>query len=100
MTIFSELDSKTDFVFSYGQYVLNKKEKYDVVYKNSPLDKVLDNLSKKANFRYEINGINILIAKKDNPHQPRFQQTTIQGKIINEQGATSSRSKYYRKRDF
>ena len=39
--IFSVLDSKTQFSFSYGEYVLNKKERYDAIYENSPLYEIL-----------------------------------------------------------
>jgi TonB-linked SusC/RagA family outer membrane protein len=84
--IFSVLDSKTDFIFSYGEYVLNKKEKYNAIYENSPLDEILTDLSKAAGFKYEINGSNILIAKENTPTKWSLQQTTIQGTITDELG--------------
>lgn len=81
--IFSELSNKTAYDFSYGQYILDKKETYDAVYTNSPLNEILNDLSKAANFKYEVNGNDILIARDD---KTGFQQTTIKGIITDELG--------------
>lgn len=84
--IFSELDSRTDFDFAYGQYVLDKKERYDAVYRNTPLDEILKNLSEEANFKYNIKGNTILIAKDDGSYKLGFQQTNVKGTITDETG--------------
>ncbi|MEH6682303.1 MAG: TonB-dependent receptor [Sediminicola sp.] len=78
--IFSELGAESGYLFSYGQYIIQKRNTYDAVYKNSPLDQILGQLSKEANFKYVVDGDNILVTGND------FQQTTVTGIITDEQG--------------
>lgn len=74
--IFSELSEATNYDFTYGQYIISNKNRYDAIYTNSSLNTILDNLSKEADFKYEVNENEVLIAV----------QTLIKGIIKDEDG--------------
>ncbi len=84
--IFSVLSVKTDYNFSYGQYVLDKKEKYSLSHTNSLLEDVLDDLSKRANFTYKVINENILISKSEISKKVGLLQDKITGKVTDELG--------------
>lgn len=84
--IFSELSKKTGYDISYGQYILDKEEKYDAIYFSIPLSTVLNNLSAQANFKYQVNQGNILIARNDDLLGTGLQQTIVKGLISDELG--------------
>ena len=83
--IFSELEQKTDYEFSYGQFVLKNEIKYSVVQENSPLEKVLESLSKKANFIYRIDKNHVLVAESPKTGSAE-QQGTIEGLVVDSDG--------------
>jgi hypothetical protein len=67
VSIFSKLTQQTDYKFSYGQAVIADNTAYTVNYNNESITAILNDLSKKANFNYNINGKLVLIQKTAAP---------------------------------
>lgn len=63
VSIFSKLSQQTDYKFSYGQAVIADNTVYTVNYTEASVAAILSDLSKKANFNYNINGKLVLIQK-------------------------------------
>src|SRR5687767_5528499 len=63
VSIFSKLSKQTDYKFSYGQAIISDNTVYTVNYNNESVALILSDLSKKANFNYNINGKLVLIQK-------------------------------------
>lgn len=88
VSIFSKLSKKTDYKFSYGQAIIADNTTYTVNYGNEAVDVILSDLSKKANFNYNINGKLVLIQKTTNVVKTtsEAEKIKIKGKIIDENG--------------
>src|SRR6187402_3543568 len=65
VSIFSKLSQQTDYKFSYGQAIIADNTVYTVNYTNESVSLILNDLSKKANFNYNINGKLVLIQKTE-----------------------------------
>ena len=72
VSIFSKLTQQTDYKFSYGQAIIADNTAYTVNYNTESITAILNDLSKKANFNYNINGKLILIQKQLLPYQNYF----------------------------
>ncbi|KUJ60848.1 SusC/RagA family TonB-linked outer membrane protein [Flavobacteriaceae bacterium CRH] len=87
VSIFSKLSQQTDYKFSYGQAIITDNTVYTVNYTNESLSVILNDLSKKANFNYNINGKLVLIQKtvavKSNESAEKIK---VKGKIVDENG--------------
>ena len=85
VSIFSKLSQQTDYKFSYGQAIISDNNSYAVNYSNQSVTVILNELSKEANFNYNINGKLILIqksiAKKTTVLQDKIK---VKGKIVDE----------------
>jgi len=85
VSIFSKLSQQTDYKFSYGQAIIADNNSYAVNFSNQSVTVILNELSKEANFNYNINGKLILIqksiAKKTTVLQNKIK---IKGKIVDE----------------
>ena len=88
VSIFSKLSKKTDYKFSYGQAIIADNTTYTVNYGNESVDVILSDLSKKANFNYNINGKLVLIQKTTVVVKTtsEAEKIKIKGKIIDENG--------------
>lgn len=88
VSIFSKLSKKTDYKFSYGQAIIADNTTYTVNYGNESVDVILSDLSKKANFNYNINGKLVLIQKTTVVAKTtsEAEKIKIKGKIIDENG--------------
>ncbi|KIQ22391.1 TonB-dependent receptor [Flavobacterium sp. MEB061] len=88
VSIFSKLSKKTDYKFSYGQAIIADNTTYTVNYSNESVDVILSDLSKKANFNYNINGKLVLIQKTTVVAKTtsEAEKIKIKGKIIDENG--------------
>jgi iron complex outermembrane receptor protein len=88
VSIFSKLSKKTDYKFSYGQAIIADNTTYTVNYGNESVDVILSDLSKKANFNYNINGKLVLIQKTTVAVKTtsEAEKIKIKGKIIDENG--------------
>ena len=89
VSIFSKLSQKTDYKFSYGQAVIADNTSYTVNYNGESVTSILSDLSKKANFNYNINGKLVLIqktaaAKVSKPVDA--EKIKVKGKIVDENG--------------
>ncbi|MBD0777374.1 TonB-dependent receptor [Maribacter sp. ANRC-HE7] len=83
--IFSELEQKTEYEFNYGQFVLNNENKYSIAQENSPLERILEDLSKKANFIYRINKNQVLVAQSSIIGSAE-QEGVIKGLVVDSDG--------------
>lgn len=85
VSIFSKLSQQTDYKFSYGQAIISDNNSYAVNFSNQSVTVILNELSKEANFNYNINGKLILIqksiAKKTTVLQDKIK---VKGKIVDE----------------
>ncbi|OXB04312.1 SusC/RagA family TonB-linked outer membrane protein [Flavobacterium pectinovorum] len=88
VSIFSKLSKKTDYKFSYGQAIIADNTTYTVNYSNESVDVILSDLSRKANFNYNINGKLVLIQKTTVVVKTtsEAEKIKIKGKIIDENG--------------
>lgn len=88
VSIFSKLSKKTDYKFSYGQAIIADNTTYTVNYGNESVDVILSDLSRKANFNYNINGKLVLIQKTTVVAKTtsEAEKIKIKGKIIDENG--------------
>lgn len=91
--IFKVLSEKTDFEFSYGEYVLKNKSNYSINQKNKTLKVTLDDLAIKAGFDYRIEGRIITIKSKSQNlsgfgsiYPVENQDFEINGTVIDETG--------------
>jgi iron complex outermembrane receptor protein len=87
VSIFSKLSQQTDYKFSYGQAIISDNTVYTVNYTNESVAVILNDLSKKANFNYNINGKLVLIQKtapvKISASEEKIK---VKGKIVDENG--------------
>lgn len=87
VSIFSKLSKQTDYKFSYGQAIISDNTVYTVNYNNESVALILSDLSKKANFNYNINGKLVLIQKTTAVNGPKSEaKITVKGKIVDENG--------------
>ncbi|WP_281635520.1 SusC/RagA family TonB-linked outer membrane protein [Flavobacterium marginilacus] len=87
VSIFSKLSQQTDYKFSYGQAVIADNTIYTVDYSNESVAVILNELSKKADFNYNINGKLVLIQKTKKRVLKTVQTIDkLKGKILDENG--------------
>jgi iron complex outermembrane receptor protein len=87
VSIFSKLSKQTDYKFSYGQAIISDNTVYTVNYNNESVALILSDLSKKANFNYNINGKLVLIQKTTTVNTSKSEaKITVKGKIVDENG--------------
>jgi iron complex outermembrane receptor protein len=87
VSIFSKLSKQTDYKFSYGQAIISDNTVYTVNYNNESVALILSDLSKKANFNYNINGKLVLIQKTTAVNTSKSEaKITVKGKIVDENG--------------
>ncbi|MBL0738596.1 TonB-dependent receptor [Flavobacterium sp. GN10] len=87
VSIFSKLTQQTDYKFSYGQAVIADNTAYAVNYSNESITAILNDLSKKADFNYNINGKLILIQKTAAPktvNTKAVDRIKVKGKVVDE----------------
>ncbi len=87
VSIFSKLTQQTDYKFSYGQAVIADNTAYTVNYSNESITAILNDLSQKANFNYNINGKLILIQKTAAPkavNTKAVDRIKVKGKVVDE----------------
>ncbi|MCC9065508.1 SusC/RagA family TonB-linked outer membrane protein [Flavobacterium piscisymbiosum] len=87
VSIFSKLSAQTDYKFSYGQAIIADNTTYAVNYTNESVALILSDLSKKANFNYNINGKLVLIQKAAAPKAvpvKAVDKIRVKGKIVDE----------------
>ena len=85
VSIFSKLSAQTDYKFSYGQAIIADNTTYTVNYTNESVALILSDLSKKANFNYNINGKLVLIQKSAAPKAVSVKaadKIRVKGKIV------------------
>ncbi|TDO83090.1 iron complex outermembrane receptor protein [Flavobacterium chryseum] len=87
VSIFSKLSQRTDYKFSYGQAIISDNTVYTVNYTNESVTVILNDLSKKANFNYNINGKLVLIQKTaPSKISESAEKIRAKGKIVDENG--------------
>lgn len=87
VSIFSKLSQQTDYKFSYGQAIIADNTVYSVNYTNESVALILNDLSKKANFNYNINGKLVLIQKTTAISVSKSEdKIKVKGKVIDESG--------------
>jgi len=88
VSIFSKLSQQTNYKFSYGQAIIADNTTYTVNYSNESIAAILSDLSKKANFNYNINGKLVLIQKTVVAVKTtsEAEKIKVKGKIIDENG--------------
>ncbi|MBO9586402.1 MAG: TonB-dependent receptor [Flavobacterium sp.] len=87
VSIFSKLTQQTDYKFSYGQAVIADNTAYAVNFSNTSITAILNDLSQKANFNYNINGKLILIQKTAAPKAVNTKvvdRIKVKGKVVDE----------------
>lgn len=87
VSIFSKLSQQTDYKFSYGQAIIADNTTYTVNYSGESVAVILSDLSKKANFNYNINGKLVLIQKTAAPKVVKTkvdERVKVKGKIVDE----------------
>ncbi|MGS2764666.1 SusC/RagA family TonB-linked outer membrane protein [Sinomicrobium sp. M5D2P9] len=88
--IFSEISKKTDAQFSYGEFVIKNRKKYNTVYKNQPLKTILTQLGKEAGFEFTVKGNNIIIhnavTSGTTPPGNTLQQMDVTGTVTDDTG--------------
>jgi TonB-linked SusC/RagA family outer membrane protein len=87
VSIFSKLSQQTDYKFSYGQAVIADNATYTVNFTGESVTAILSDLSKKANFNYNINGKLVLIQKAAAPKAvpvKAVDKIRVKGKIVDE----------------
>ncbi|WP_291148433.1 SusC/RagA family TonB-linked outer membrane protein [Flavobacterium sp. UBA7680] len=87
VSIFSKLSQQTDYKFSYGQAVIADNTSYVVDYSKESVTSILSDLSKKANFNYNINGKLVLIQKTAASKVSKSvdaEKIKVKGKIVDE----------------
>ncbi|KAF2327698.1 SusC/RagA family TonB-linked outer membrane protein [Flavobacterium daemonense] len=87
VSIFSKLSQQTDYKFSYGQAVIADNTTYTVNFGGESISSILNDLSKKANFNYNINGKLVLIQKTAAPKTATTKaadRVKVKGKVIDE----------------
>ncbi|WPO78398.1 SusC/RagA family TonB-linked outer membrane protein [Flavobacterium sp. KACC 22761] len=87
VSIFSKLSQQTDYKFSYGQAVIADNTTYTVNFAGETISTILNDLSKKANFNYNINGKLVLIQKTAAPKTTTAKtadRVKVKGKVVDE----------------
>ncbi|WP_149206848.1 SusC/RagA family TonB-linked outer membrane protein [Flavobacterium johnsoniae] len=87
VSIFSKLSQQTDYKFSYGQAVIADNTTYTVNFTGESVTSILSDLSKKANFNYNINGKLVLIQKtaaQKAVNTKAADKIRVKGKIVDE----------------
>lgn len=86
LEIFSVLENTTEYEFSYGQYILKDQKRYTVQYENVSLQTILSQLSKRADFVYEISSNTVMIAET-NTSSMESQRFKVEGSVIDSNGS-------------
>ncbi|PJJ09100.1 iron complex outermembrane receptor protein [Flavobacterium sp. 1] len=88
VSIFSKLSHQTGYKFSYGEAIIADNTVYTVNYANESVTLILEDLSKKANFNYNINGKLVLIKKAVAvaANRKAVEKSTVKGKVVDENG--------------
>lgn len=86
VTIFSTLSEQSNYKFSYGESIIEDKTLYTVSYSATAVEKILNDLSKKAHFTYSINNKLVLIKKQAADKKLSEVQQPVKGKVLDENG--------------
>lgn len=85
--IFKAIKEQTTYKFSYGEFIINNKQTYNVHFNNKNVNEVLSDLSQKAAFKYKIQGDKVIISSTNEELKSTQQQLgPIKGKITDETG--------------
>ena len=87
--IFNQIVNATNFNFTYGNYIKDKTESYDAVYKKKSLYYVLQDLGKRAKFKYQVDGTDIMVAEATGmviTEKSKRLQRTVTGKVVDPKG--------------
>ncbi|SHF84948.1 SusC/RagA family TonB-linked outer membrane protein [Pedobacter caeni] len=86
VNIFSELSKQTSYKFSYSEAIIADKNTYNVTY-TKPLKTILEDLSEKADFTYNILDKIVLISKNKKEKtvvKKVAVQQTVKGRVLDE----------------
>ena len=83
--ILDKIANVTHFNITYGDFIAKNNNQYSAVYKNKSLTLILEDLGKRAQFDFKVNGDEILIGKIKEAKQP-LQKAVITGNIVDEMG--------------
>ncbi len=87
VTILNKISNVTHFNITYGNFIAKNHQQYNAVYQNKPLTLILEDLGKRAQFDFKVNGNEILIGKiKETNKNVLQQKVTITGIIVDEIG--------------
>ncbi|PZD79212.1 SusC/RagA family TonB-linked outer membrane protein [Mesonia sp. K7] len=78
--VFLSIEEKTNYTFVFDQEVINNKKRYSLKTENNSIVEVLSLLQEKTGFRYELLNHTITVLS------PVFQESSIRGKITDDQG--------------
>ncbi len=86
--IFSTLKSKTRVDFTYGEYILNNDNLYNLTFNDEPLKNILNFLASKANFDFIYQNKSVIVSKSKNETKALSQNSQIEitGTVIDENG--------------
>lgn len=79
--IFSVISEKTEIKFSYGQFIIKNQKKHKAVYADKTIKVILKELGAKANFKFVIQGENVVITRNSNTKLGAVESTGNQQEI-------------------
>ncbi len=85
--IFTTISKVTQFNITYGNNITKDKQVYNVIYKNTSVAKILDELGSKANFSYIVENKDVIIRNQSTQKNTR-QDKVIKGKVVDKTGET------------
>lgn len=74
--IFNHITNSTSYNFTYGSYIKDKTQRFDINYENQTLESILIDLGELANFSFKVDENEIMISKKN--EKVGFSNTTYQ----------------------
>ncbi|RAV30461.1 SusC/RagA family TonB-linked outer membrane protein [Sinomicrobium soli] len=89
--IFSEISKNTEINFSYGQFIIKNTKKYKAVYRDQTVTSILQELGKKAAFKYLVRGNDIVITAAPAPepapgNAEKSQNLMVRGTVTDPDG--------------
>lgn len=80
--IFQELEDKTGYSFSYGDFIIANEDRYDIAHTKVTIEAILAEISNKAELEFKIEDSTVMVRKATHS----LQNQPVSGVVLDEQG--------------
>jgi TonB-dependent starch-binding outer membrane protein SusC len=84
--VLNKIEEQSEFFFLYSSKMIDVNQMVNINAKDQTIDKVLNNLLSPTEIKYSVKDRQILLINKEFSKDPSYQQKTVSGKIVDNDG--------------